>query len=433
MDDDNTLSNNANAEQKSELTSEPEWQRIASGQTIEQYCELGRRAVIRMRRGSRLDFYSWIEVIQVLWHFRTEHQLGGARYAEEAKKIGITEADAKRAKHLFEHLEKLVAWGELEAHADSVRSGLEEGKYPDLTKMCRRFPPPPSAQAQRQSAAKTQKDAQIEEGARNRSSASVRKELQELNDRMVAAKKISDDELAKERLLREITEGREAQMRMDRDAAEKARDEAIQRAEALATENAMLTAQIASMRSLPDSDDHIDIEKAPNDDDTAAGPDISETLPNPPEFTPEVEPGPVIHGLGGGYSDDGPIPFVAMPNRAARDPSEPYEPLAMIATDPDSPLVAGIIGLDVIAKFEQQNDLNGFSGRTGDGKTVALAREIRVLYYLTCIDHNIAVPSDLKQTRTAWAAREGKTTRQINAESGQSASSPDEPGEPDDP
>ena len=33
-------------------------------------------------------------------------------------------------------------------------------------------------------------------------------------------------------------------------------------------------AELPAMRSLPDSDDHIDIEKVPDDDDTAAEPDI---------------------------------------------------------------------------------------------------------------------------------------------------------------
>ena len=400
MDDDNGLPNNAKAEQKSKLTSEPDWQRIPPGQTIGEYRELGRRAAIRMRRGSRLDFYSWMMVIQVLWYLRTEHQLGGARLAKEAKDIGVSEADAKRAWHLFEKLDELVAWGEDEAQADSVRTGLGEGRYPDLTAMCRRFPPPPSAQMLRKAAAQGQQGAQVKEGARNRSSAAVRNELQKPQDQMVAAIKTSDDELARERQLREEAERSEARMRQERDAAEKARDEAVERAGALASENAGLKAenaglraQIATMmRDNPDNNNQID----GGDHDTVARQDISETLPNPPEFTPKVEPGPVIHGLGGGYDDDGPIPFVPVPNRTAHNPSEPSEQLASIATDPDHPLVPGKIGPNEIAEFEQKNDLKGFSGRTGDGKTIALAREIRALYYLTCIDHNIAVPSDLK-------------------------------------
>ena len=100
------------------------------------------------------------------------------------------------------------------------------------------------------------------------------------------------------------------------------------------------------------------------------------------------------------------------------EPTEPSKSLTSIPTDPDRPLVAGTLRPNEIAEFGRRNDLSGFAGRRGDGRTLALALEIRALYYMTVIDHNMAVPANLRQTRTAWAAREGKTTRQINAESG---------------
>ena len=59
------LSNNADAEQKSELTFQPDSNVLRSGQTLEQYHELGRRWSDPIG-GSRLDFCSWVEVIQVL-------------------------------------------------------------------------------------------------------------------------------------------------------------------------------------------------------------------------------------------------------------------------------------------------------------------------------------------------------------------------------
>ena len=74
------------------------------------------------------------------------------------------------------------------------------------------------------------------------------------------------------------------------------------------------------MRDNPDNNNQID---GGGDHDTGARQDISETLPNPPEFTLEVEPGPVIHGLGGGFAMTAPFrscqcqigPPMTRPNR----------------------------------------------------------------------------------------------------------------------
>ena len=103
-----------------------------------------------------------------------------------------------------------------------------------------------------------------------------------------------------------------------------------------------------------------------------------------------------------------------MPNRAAHDPTEPSKSLTSIPTDPDRPLKPGTIGPNEIAEFERRNDLNRFPGKPG--KTLALAREIRARILHDRNRSQYGGAGHLKQTRTAWAAREGKTTRQINAE-----------------
>jgi hypothetical protein len=267
MADESTEPDATAPEHKPALASGTEWQRVAPGQSIEAYREVGQLAAERMRRGSKLEFYSWVQLIAVFWYDRTEHGLYGDGFAGEANAMGVAPTAAKSCVHLFPDLDKLVEWGETVADDDRTRTGLPEGHFPTQAAMIRRFPTKESA-VQKKMKADARAAKKAEARAKNKSEAEVRKEMLEQHDVLIRQKRDSESALARERELRETAERRVGLLRQARDEAERERDAAFAERDAAFAERDALLTELGELKNAltPDSP----VVAVINDNDDAA-------------------------------------------------------------------------------------------------------------------------------------------------------------------
>jgi hypothetical protein len=235
--------------------------------------------VIKKRRARRTarDFYDRCRVYYLLHLYRlgnaTEKPLRGDAYVEAAEAIGVSASQAYKLVHFWSIIGDIVAFANVQANEHSRRSG--ERVFPTDEDLINQFPKLGKTRA-KSAGSKADAD-EIEEGARNRSTAQIRKDELSLRDELIQQRQAREDAERKLQIAAERAAEREAQLR-------RARDDAITWAEKLQAELERVKAELAAAQVAdPVNNNHSPDPVPPPDDPPLDDPPIDpDDEPQPP-------------------------------------------------------------------------------------------------------------------------------------------------------
>ena len=420
---------------------ETEWQRIGPELSADDLEAIGTRAINRVMAHTRIDFYLWVQCFAALHYLRLKDDLTTEQYYAVAQRMGVSERDARRCKHITpEMLPDITKFGEVESRSDRMRRKVqaERARWPTLGDIIRKFPAPAivSELATLPPGAK-EDQTQAEERAANVSAAQARKMARESSDQLVQQRQSAADAIRQKDV--EIEQQR-ARADAAEQALQRAREELANSIESHATEIARLKAELEAARH-------------PRDAVNNNSPDVE--TPDPPTAAPHPPPDPDSPTDAEAAAPSAPDPDAPDPTHDP-DPVDPPHPLDDVPPDPadrppsgdppaDPPPTAPTppdvyVLTDCKRDLEPLQELEKVTGvqRWRGQPATSVGRQIRADFLSTAIDRGDIIPAALLTVDCElWKTYAGRTYDDIRARYlrvGPDDDDPDpKPPEPDQP